>query len=110
MLLACALVGHLWMQTAGAHAGADPASHAVVHGHEAAEIGAGSGNGHEIAAGCVAVLAVAALMSPRLRAVVRRHPAPGAAVRVLGTARSPQPLRPPRPARAPVEQGVLLRV
>jgi len=110
VLLACALVGHLWMQTAGGHAGADPATHAGVHGHEAAEVGRGSDTAHAMATGCVAVLAVVALMSPRLRAVVRRDPAPGAAVPILGTAGRPHPLRPPRPARAPVEQGVLLRV
>lgn len=116
LVLACALVGHLWMQSAGAHAGADGGTHAAAHGQEAAahgqvaaETDTRSRAAHQMAAGCIAVLAVVALMGRRAVAVVRRDRASGAA-RVAAVPGPRPPARPPRLARAPVEHGVLLRV
>lgn len=108
VLLACALGGHLWMQRVPAHTGTSSAEHVIVQAHET-DTGAPADGAHEMAAGCLAVLAAVAVLRPAASIGARHDAAPGT-VTAPAVSFGRRPRRPPRPQRAPVDQGVLLRV
>lgn len=108
VLLACALVGHLWMQRVTAHAETAPVAHADVQAHESDSATPAEGT-HQMAAGCLAVLAAAAVLRPVTSTSARHEAAPRTEAAPAAPLRR-RPRQPPRPRRAPVDQGVLLRV
>lgn len=108
VLLACALVGHLWMQGAPVDDGTAPAQHGAVQAHQT-DTAAPAEGAHRMVVGCLAVLAAVAVLRPSV-SISARH---AAALRPVAAPAVPfrrRPRRLPRSTRAPVDQGVLLRV